>query len=254
MLVLGKLCLPGDNVAMTSTVSATPQSADPKYQASRLLDYDRAYVVRSTGTSFAVRFIFAGGSQTVVRISLHNTNATTAVATNPAGLNVNIPIPANDPDGQRVDAHLDISEEVFNTAGELTVTLSKASGIVEIANVGIWVAEHDVNWESGRGEGIDRPGDSVMPTRLGSEVYDSQNIRRQSYEMTFGLEADIALFRTLDMSSKGAILAFPLVPNVEENRAIWARTPEPFSARRGDPGLANIPRRFVEVSGGPPEG
>jgi hypothetical protein len=253
-VVVGRVCLPGDDVARTATVTATPQSADPDYQAAQLLDPDRAYVVRSTGPSFALRFVFAGGNKTAIRISLHNTNATTAVASNPAGLSIPIPIPALDADGQRVDAHLDISEEDNITDDEMTITLSRASGIVEIANVAIWVAEHEVNWEAGRDEGILRPGNSVMPTRLGSEVHDDQGIRTLYYDMTFTLEEDIALWRAVDMSSKGAILAFPLVPDVEVNQAIWARCPDPFHARRGVPGFAGIPRRFVEVSGGPPNG
>jgi hypothetical protein len=252
-VVLGKVCLPGDDVARTATVTATPQSSDPNYQAAQLLNPDRAYVCRSTGTSFALRFVFPG-NRTAIRLSLHNTNATTAVATNPAGLNVNIPLEPVDPDGQRVDVHLDISDQPFNTDDEMTVTLSVASGIVECGNVAIWVDEHDVNWEAGRDEGILRPGNEVLTTRLGSEVHDDQGIRQLWYDMTFTLAEDIDLWRTLDMSSKGAILPFPLAPNVEEPNAIWARCPEAFQARRGVPGFAGIPRRFVEVSGGPPNG
>jgi hypothetical protein len=251
---LGKLCFPGDNAAMTATVTASPQSADTRYQAANLLTSDRAYVVRSTGTSFALRFVFAGGNQEAIRVSIHNTNATTAVATNPAGLNVNIPLPGLDVDGQRLDAHLDISDESFNVDDEMTITLSVVSGIVECGNVGIWVAERDVNWEAGRDEGIQRPGNSTLETQLGSFVQDDQGIRRRWYELTFSLEEDLAIFRTLDKSSKGAVLAFPLVPDVEVNDALWVHCPEPFSAQRGAPGFARIPRRFVEISGGPPNG
>jgi hypothetical protein len=253
-MVLGKVCLPGDDVARTATVTATPQSADTRYQAAQLLNPDRAYVCRSTGTGFDLLYVFDGGAKTAIRVSVHNTNATSVKLSNGAGLDLTVPLQPPDPDGQRVDVHIDLSEEENTTDTAMIVRLEVGAGIVECGNVAIWAAEHDVNWEAGRDEGILRPGNSVMATRLGSEVHDDQGIRRLWYDMTFSLLEDLDLWRTLDMSSKGAILPFPLVPDVEEPNAIWARCPEEFQARRGVPGFAGIPRRFVEVSGGPPNG
>lgn len=255
-MVLGSLCLPGDDAFRLTTIvlglAVDNPSADPRYGVANLLLDDPSYTVRASGASMAVT-IPLGVDVTLVRASVHTTNATTASITSGAGLNAPIVIPDLDSDGQRLGGSVDLSEETGTTDDQFVVNLSRVSGIVEVGRISLWTAARDVNWESGRDEGIDRPGDVAIPTRLGVILHAPQEIRVRWWDMAFRLLEDAAMWRELTRSSKGPLFAFPLIPDVTINDCAWVHNPDPYTERREDP-FVNIPRRFRELVQGPPNG
>jgi len=252
-MVRGKLCLPGDDVVNIATLSMTNEESDPNYQVEQIQHPDPSYVAKATGPSTVIT-VTLPGNVTLKAVSIHNTNATTASIASGAGLSQVIAIPALDPDGQRRGGWKDLDGVTGATDDVFTVTLSVVSGVVWVGRIALWVAARAVNWEEGRDEGVLRPGNVAITTRLGSIVHDDQGIRTRWFEMTFTLAEDAAIFRALEMSAKGAVLPFALVPDELVNDALWVNAPEAYTERLNAPGFASIPRRFVELSGGPPNG
>lgn len=253
MQVLGKLLLPGDDAFRQATsLASSNESADPNYAVEQLLVEDPAWVTRATGDNTAIT-VNLPGNVTLVAVSVHNTNATSAAITSGAGLNKAIVIPALAADGQRLGGWADLVGEAGVTDDQFTITLSRTGGILEVGRIALWTVARDVNWERGRDEGLDRPGDITLVTRLGSKVIDPQDIAIRWWSMTFTLLEDAAMFRALERSAKGSVFGFALVPDELVNDAPWVHLPEPYTERREDP-FVQIPRLFAELSGGPPNG
>lgn len=250
-VVIGSLCFPTDDAGRLAVYTAdTPASL---YPASNLLDNRPSVVCKSTTTTLAVTATLPG-DRTLVAVSLHNTNSTTSSITNAAGLNKSIVVPAVDLAGQRLGGWADLSAEAFPTDDAFVVHLSVASGVVWIGRVALWTVARDVQWSAGRDEGTLWPGDVAIQTRLGEVDIDHQAIRQRWFDLTFVLDEDRALFLALDAASVGAVLPFPVIPDVAANDAPWMRCPDPYHAQRGEPGFAATPRRFLELVQGPPNG
>jgi len=257
-MIRGKVCPPGFDAFRRTTValglSMTNPNADTIYGVANLLHDNPARLTKASGVSTAIT-IPLPADVTLVGVTLHNTNATTASITSGAGLNQVITVPAVDLDGQRLGArYLFTGIEVGLTDDGFVVNLSRAAGVVHIGRIALWLVATDVNWEPGRDYGVVRPGDVRHTTRLGTVVHDSQGLRQRWWEMTFTLAEDATVYRGLEASSQGAVLPFPLIPDELVNDAAWVYTPDAYKEKLTVPGRASIGRRFLELCNGPING
>lgn len=248
---LGKVALPGDDVVWTAAVSMSNQNA--AYPATNIKTADPALVAKSTTTSTAIT-INCGSNVTPVAIALINTNATTAVITNAAGLNQAITIPAVQLDGQRVHGWKSLVGLANVTDDIFTVTISVPSGVVWIGRIALVLAVQTVNWAYGPTFGVSRPGNTIIQTRLGSVMVHDAGIRTRFAEFTFTLDEDMAMWRALEQSAKGPVLPFLFIPFADTNDSWWVRLPDGFKAQFVEPGYTDVPLRFEELSSGPPNG
>lgn len=247
-MIVGSLCFPTDDAGREAGWTAdTPASL---YPASNLLIDKPSIVCKSSTTTLNLTATLPG-NRTLVAVSLHNCNATTASITNAAGMNATITVPAVDLAAQRIGGWADLAEDPFPTDDVFVVHLAVASGVVWVGRIALWTVARAVQWTAGRDEGCLWPGNLAIQTRLGEVDPDNQDIRQRWFDMTFALEEDRVIFASLDAATRGGVRAFPLVPNIDENDALWVYTPDPYHAQRGEPGFAGTPRRFLELVQGP---
>ena len=257
-MIRGKVCPPGFDAFRRTTIalglSMTNPNADAIYGVGNLLIDDPARLTKASGISTAIT-IPLPANVTLVGVTLHNTNATTSSITSGAGLSQALTVPAVDLDGQRLGARYFFTGlETGITDDGFVVNLSRASGVVHIGRIALWLVASNVNWEAGRDYGVVRPGDVIHRTRGGTVLHDPQGLRQRWWEMTFTLSEDATIYRGLEASSLGAVLPFPLVPDELVNDSAWVHTPEAYKEQLSEPGLASIPRRFVELCNGPING
>jgi hypothetical protein len=102
--------------------------------------------------------------------------------------------------------------------------------------------------------GEKRPGDLMIPTRLGSVIRHGADIRTRWARGTVDLLESESLMRALAASAKGSILPFLFIPDEATNDAWYVRHSGDFELAYPDLDVREVPFAVEEVASGPPNG
>lgn len=213
-------CRPSDIQTPSATISVTAGTADSAYPASNVNDKLAHTVVKSTGTSIALRATF-GASKTLQAVALINTNATGATLTNGAGLNQTITIPTTPEDGHQLDPWIDLRELANTSSTTWDIALTGPSGV----GLGEWLLvetlrDLPIRW--GLTE-TDQHAISLQETDYGTRLKYSMGVRRRKVAGDLVLKSTAIRndVRSLARDAQGAFYSFLLLLDDGINDALY---------------------------------
>jgi hypothetical protein len=222
----------------------TMSNEDDEYPVGNSQGVDPIPVAKSTTPTTTITATFP--SATLAMLAIFQTNAETGTINGHA-----ITFPGLDDEGQRIHPFLDL-RALGITTGSVTIVLSRASGVVWFGRISLMTRVEALNVKYGFDvEGRERPGDEEIPTRRGSIIYGSAELRTRWAQGVVDLIEDEAMLSTLDLSARGKRFPMLFIPDENVNSAWWARQTNPYVRSVTNYDVRPTKLRFDELSCGP---
>jgi hypothetical protein len=240
--------LPSNDLTLVSTTTFSMTNEDAEYPAENLGDGDPANTAKSTTNTTTITITTSSAS--VVIGAIINTNATTVTING-----VTVTIPAVELDGQRIHGWLDRRTTPLGPATTWTIVLTRPTGVVWVGAIPLLTAVSELNLRYGLEMGRRRPGDTAIPTRMGSIMKHPADIRTRWAKGEVNLIENETLLKQHEASAEGFIGSFLFIPDEATNDAWYVSyAANDFKWGYPDYDVRPIPLAFEELSGGPPNG
>ncbi len=242
-------CRPSDIVTPGATVTVSAGTAEAAYPVANVADRLAHTVVKSTGTTITLQAVF-GGSKTIQAVALINTNATAAVLTNNAGLNVSIPIPTVPADTLGIDPWLDLRAVPLTGSTTWHLALTGPTGVA----LGEWLLVETIRTMPLLWAGLEE--DEEHRTIVHLSDYGVRNklplgVRQRAVRGGTLLETFRADLLALQRDAQGQARNFLLVLSDSKNDALYVDlTTDGRTVSRIHPKASGIPVAFTEQQKG----
>jgi hypothetical protein len=248
---------PSDNVTANATPSLVVGAANASYPLTNIDDLDSGLPFKATGTSATLRWTFVG-SQTLAAIALfnHNLHGKTLALTNNAGLSANLVVPAVGADALCINPWLDLRQVADHTASTWTLTITGAANPIAIGEVALLAALREVSIRWGY-DGSETHPVIEHRTEYGRRLQFKLAVRQRTFSGQAFLYEERDEIRQLERECFGPYTPFVLIPNEDENDAVFAQWAGQQRTEKTDwihpdlsGGMVEIPLAFEEQNAG----
>ncbi len=242
-------CRPSDILTPSGTVTVSAGTAESAYPVANVRDRLAHTVVKSTGTTITLQAVF-GASKTIQAVALINTNATAAVLTNNAGLNVSIQIPTVPADTLGIDPWLDLRAVALTSSTTWHLALTGPTGVA----LGEWLLVETVRTMPILWAGLEEDEQHrtiVHTTDYGVRKKLPLGVRQRAIRGGTLLETFRPDLLALQRDAQGDSGNFLLVIDSHQNDALYVDlTTDTRTVSRIHPKASGIPVAFTEQQKG----
>lgn len=242
--------LPTDDLIRTAALSMSTE--DSAYPITNVQNEDPADTAKSTTTSTVVTITVP--SSTPRALSIINTNATSIVLTNAAGMASQAQIvPSRTVDGKQINGFKDMDGVLLRTSTVFTLTMSKTgTSPLEVGRIVLVTALRELVWLPNVEFGIARPGAVRNRTRLGSVARRLSPTWKRSGTGQFLDVSELANLRAWEAAGNGLGYGALLIPDRRVNDAWFVQPAEDGVKWTGGDAQIDLKLALEEISMGLP--